>query len=110
MTSIVGKVHNNQGSWLCKEGNTTAPFTHVSTLCEVCGSYWGTQYVHKGVGDEVPVLQPELDVDDWSTYSHGQFGNRSVAFMRQAVAAGKVWLSRWVLGPLGALSEALWSL
>jgi hypothetical protein len=33
-------------------------------------------------------MEQPLDME-WSTYSHAQFGNRSTAFMRQAVKAGK---------------------
>lgn len=85
-TSIVGKVHNDQASFLCKPKNDTAPFTHVHTACRPCGGYWRTQYTVKEVGDSVPRLV-ELNATDWSTYSEGQFGNASVKFMRQAVAA-----------------------
>ncbi len=89
-TSIVGKVHNGQQSFLCTpKHNRTTPFTHVATLCKPCGNYWGNQYVVKNVGDEHTHMEAKLDPTAWSTYSHGQFGNRSAAFIRQAVAAGK---------------------
>ena len=88
-TSIVGKVHNNQKQWLCNEkNNNTEPFTHVSTLCSPCGNYWGNQYVSKQPGESTTRMEQPLDME-WSTYSHAQFGNRSTAFMRQAVKAGK---------------------
>ena len=77
-TSIVGKVHNNQNE----------PFTHVSTLCSPCGNYWGNQYVSKQPGESTTRMEQPLDME-WSTYSLAQFGNRSTAFMRQAVKAGK---------------------
>jgi len=87
-TSIVGKVHNNQKRWLCSEKNTTTPFTHVSTLCSPCGNYWGNQYVVKQPGESTTRMEQPLPME-WSTYSHAQFGNRSTAFMREAVKAGK---------------------
>ena len=43
----------------------------------------------KNIGDETTSMEAPLSPDDWTTYSHGQFGNRSVAFIKQAVAANK---------------------
>lgn len=89
-TSIVGKVHNGQGAWLCnKHENKTDPFTHVSTLCQPCNHYWGTDYVVKDVGENTTRMETPLDPEAWSTYSHGQFGNRSTAFIRHAAKQGK---------------------
>ena len=63
-TSIVGKVHNDQAQWLCSPGkNRTDAFTHVGTLCNPCGNYWGDEYVVKDVGDATgkpPVHRPNL--------------------------------------------------
>eukprot|EP01063_Lacrimia_lanifica_P027568 TRINITY_DN3887_c0_g1_i1.p1 TRINITY_DN3887_c0_g1~~TRINITY_DN3887_c0_g1_i1.p1 ORF type:complete len:536 (+),score=186.26 TRINITY_DN3887_c0_g1_i1:26-1609(+) len=89
LTSIVGKVHNDQNRWLCTPQNRTACFDHVSTLCDPCGKYWGTKYVEKPIGAAAPHLPPPLDQDAWSTYSHAQFSNRSLAFMKDAVRLGK---------------------
>lgn len=89
-TSIVGKVHNGQAHWLCdnnKENNITFPFTHIATLCRPCGNYWGNEYVVKHIGDETTSMEEPLDPQAWSTYSHAQFGNRSVQFMRAAVVS-----------------------
>ena len=33
-TGIFGKIHNNQGSWLCKEDNHTEPFDHIGNHYE----------------------------------------------------------------------------
>ena len=57
-------------------------------MCNPCGNYWEATYVVKDVGDSTTRLEP-INVSDWSAYSHAQFGNRSTAFMRKAVAAGK---------------------
>ena len=93
-TSIVGKVHNGQKGWLCNgKHNTTEPFTHVSTLCSPCGNYWGNQYVVKEIGDATTRMEDPIDPADgnrtWGSYSHAQYGNRSVAFIKQAVKARK---------------------
>lgn len=88
-TSIVGKVHNGQKKWLCSANNQTEPFTHVGTLCSPCGNYWGAEYVVKDPGDATTRLEKLANATDWSTYSHAQFGNRSTAFMRKAVASHK---------------------
>jgi arylsulfatase A-like enzyme len=89
-TSAVGKIHNGQSSFLCKPGhNRTEYFTHVATLCKPCGNYWGNQYVVKEPEENTTRMEKELPPNAWSTYSHGQFGNRSVSFMKKAVAAGK---------------------
>ena len=51
-TSIVGKVHNSQGGWLCKPGhNRTDAFTHISTVCGPCGNYFPNEFVVKEVGE-----------------------------------------------------------
>jgi arylsulfatase A-like enzyme len=115
LTSIVGKVHNDQGSWLCggphgKGDNTTFPFSHISTQCKPCGNYWGTEYVVMDIGEATTRIEaPALDPEAWSTYSHGQFGNRSVAFMKQAVAAGKPFFAHiGVTGPHLPSQPAPW--
>ena len=89
-TSIVGKVHNGQGGWLCKPGkNRTDPFTHISTVCGPCGNYYPDEFVVKEVGEPTTRLVKVKDPTDYAAiYSHGQYSNRSTAFMRQAVAAG----------------------
>ena len=89
LTSIVGKVHNGQKSFLCSSQNNTDAFDHISTLCSPCGNYFGTEYVVKEIGQATTKMESPLDPDAWSTYSHGQFGNRSAAFMREAVGMGK---------------------
>ena len=89
LTSIVGKVHNGQKDFLCSGDNVTLTesFSHVSTLCSPCGNYWGNQYVVKEIGETGTKMESPLDPDAWSTYSHGQFSNRSTKFMREAVKA-----------------------
>ena len=89
-TSIVGKVHNSQGGWLCKPGhNRTDAFTHISTVCGPCGNYFPDEFVVKEVGEPTTRLVKAKDPTDYAAvYSHGQYSNRSTAFMRQAVAAG----------------------
>eukprot|EP01047_Picozoa_sp_COSAG01_P105879 COSAG01_NODE_35044_length_538_cov_0.685649_2_plen_70_part_01 len=39
-TAIFGKIHNNQGSWLCSPGNHSEPFDHIETECSPCGGYY----------------------------------------------------------------------
>ena len=85
-TSIVGKVHNGQSSFLCSDHNRTDVFTHIGTQCKPCGNYWGAEYVVKDVGDVTTRLET-INGSDWSAYSHGQFANRTTAFMRAAVRA-----------------------
>jgi len=41
-TAIFGKIHNNQGSWLCSPGNHSEPFDHIETECGPCGGYYRT--------------------------------------------------------------------
>ena len=89
LTSIVGKVHNGQKSWLCTKQNRTECFDHISTQCSPCGNFYGNEYVEKSIHDSVPNMAPPLDPAAWETYSHGQFGNRSLNFMRRAVAQNK---------------------
>ena len=65
-TSIVGKVHNGQKSFLCTPGhNRTAAFTHVGTLCSPCGNYWGSEYVVKEPGEPTTRME-KIDGDAWS--------------------------------------------
>ena len=85
-TSIVGKVHNGQQSFLCSDHNRPDVFTHIGTQCKPCGNYWGDEYVVKDVGDVTTRLET-INGSDWSAYSHGQFANRTTAFMRAAVRA-----------------------
>lgn len=89
-TSIVGKVHNGQGRWLCRPGhNRTHAFTHVSTVCNPCGNYFPDEFVVKEVGElTTRLVKVDNPTDYAAIYSHGQYSNRSTVFMRRAVAAG----------------------
>eukprot|EP01043_Picozoa_sp_COSAG02_P020749 COSAG02_NODE_1030_length_15077_cov_36.210119_13_plen_580_part_00 len=92
LTSVVGKLHNGQKEYFCQtgpHGNNTAPFSHVSTQCSPCGGYWKGEYIHKGIDDPTTQYDNSVDLNAFSGYSHGQFGNRSAEFVRQAVARGR---------------------
>jgi hypothetical protein len=69
--------------------NNTAPFSHVSTQCKVCGGYTRAGYIYKAIGDTTTRIDNSVNLSDWSAYSHAQFGNRSAAFVKQAVALKK---------------------
>ena len=69
--------------------NNTAPFSHVSTQCSPCGGYWKGEYIHKALGDSTTRVDNSVNLSAFSGYSHGQFGNRSADFVRQAVALKK---------------------
>ena len=45
------------------------------------------EYVVKDIGDATTRLET-INGSDWSAYSHGQFANRSTAFMRAAEVGG----------------------
>lgn len=100
LTSVVGKLHNGQKAYFCRgmttddsvaDGgeNKTAPFSHVSTQCSPCGGYWKGDYIHKGIGDTTTRADDSVNLTAFSGYSHGQFGNRSAAFVKEAVRLNK---------------------
>ena len=93
-------------------GNNTAPFSHVSTQCQPCGACehphsrlcdlarvssdsrclradYRNDYVVKELNDTTTRVDNSVRIGSWSSYSHAQFGNRSAAFVRQAVTLGK---------------------
>ena len=86
-TALFGKIHNDQSKWLCGPKNHTAPFTHIETECSPCGNYNPTTFVTK-TGDAVHTAMENLNTSQWSTYSHAQYGNRSVNFVKETAAAG----------------------
>eukprot|EP00051_Salpingoeca_urceolata_P007288 m.96369 g.96369 ORF g.96369 m.96369 type:complete len:547 (+) comp15188_c0_seq1:275-1915(+) len=89
LTSIVGKVHNAQAKWLCSPGkNRTDAFSHISTQCRPCGGYWNANFTVMGL-NETTTHRENLDPNDIHTYSHGQYSNRSIDFIKQAVALDK---------------------
>lgn len=87
LTSVVGKLYNHQFKYFCSPtANNTEPFSHVSTQCGACGGYIKGGWIHKALGDTTTRVDGSVNLSDWSAYSHAQFGNRSAAFVRQAVA------------------------
>lgn len=91
-TGIFGKIHNNQAHWLCTGNNRTAPFDHIETECNPCGGYYRTganEWVRKEEHDDVPTLETLDPASPFSNYSEAQYGNRTVAWIRRVVAAGR---------------------
>lgn len=89
LTSITGKVHNGQAGFLCKEGkNNTQFFSHIKTHCSPCGAYWKDEIVVKDLGSTA-WRKEELDMNDWSSYSHAVYSNATTKFIKDAVAADK---------------------
>ena len=89
-TGLFGKIHNDQHGWLCTAHNRTFPFSTIGTECSPCGGYYrlgSNDWVEKDDDDDVPRLVTLSPDDPRSTYSHAQYGNRSQAFIRNAVAA-----------------------
>ena len=89
-TGIFGKIHNNQGDWLCNANNHTEPFDHIETECSPCGGYYRTgkdQWVRKDEHDSVPQLETLDPASAYSNYSEAQYGNRTIAWIRKLVAA-----------------------
>ena len=91
-TGIFGKIHNNQAHWLCTANNRTQPFDHIETECNPCGGYYRTganEWVRKEEHDDVPTLETLDPASPFSNYSEAQYGNRTVAWIRRVVAAGR---------------------
>lgn len=86
-TALFGKIHNNQAEWLCHPQNHTEPFTHIETECSPCGNYFPKAFVVKSA-DAVHTSMQTLG-NDKPSYSHAQYGNRSVAFIREAAKSSK---------------------
>lgn len=89
-TAIFGKIHNDQGRWLCTPENHTEPFDHIETECGPCGGYYRTgpdEWVHKETHGDVTVLETLDPADPFSNYSEAQYGNRTVRWIRKIVAA-----------------------
>ena len=57
LTGVVGKLHNAQAQWFCRENNKTTPFSFISKQCEPCGGYYRTEYVVKHIGDPYPTYE-----------------------------------------------------
>ena len=77
-TGHFGKLVNDQNYYWCPSAGDpllTNGFTHISTSCESTGAFWATDYVVKD-NDTSPVRREHLDVNNPSTYSTAQFGNR----------------------------------
>jgi arylsulfatase A-like enzyme len=71
-TGIFGKIHNNQGSWLCSPNNHSEPFDHIETECSPCGGYYRTgtdDWVVKEEHDSPHVFQTLDPADPFSLYS-----------------------------------------
>ena len=86
-TALFGKIHNDQSQWLCSAGNHTEPFTHIETECSPCGNYNPKSFVTKQ-DDELHTRTESLANSPWSGYSHAQYGNRSVNWIKKTAAAG----------------------
>ena len=81
-TALFGKIHNNQAEWLCHPQNHTEPFTHIETECSPCGNYLKAFVVKSA--DAVHTMQTLGNDKESSHYSHAEYGNRSVAFIKEA--------------------------
>lgn len=88
-TALFGKIHNDQKQWLCSSQNHTGPFTHIETECSPCGNYFPSEFVTKTAGAVHTTMEKLQSDDPRSLYSHAQYGNRSVAFIKKAAASGK---------------------
>ena len=90
-TAIFGKVHNGQKTWLCSAHNHTEPFDHIETPCHATGVYYAVGddhlWVTKETHGDVPVANvlDAASIDKWSNYTEAQYGNRSVAWIRDLV-------------------------
>ena len=85
-TAIFGKIHNNQGGWLCSPDNHSEPFDHVETECSPCGGYYRTgvdQWVTKATHNSPHVFETLDPADPFSNYSEAQYGNRSARWIRR---------------------------
>jgi len=98
-TALFGKIHNSQKTWLCSPGNHTEPFTHIETECHPCGNYMPREFVTKK-NDELYTKMEVLAEDDPRThYSHAQYGNRSIAWIRKAAKQGPFFAFIGTTGP-----------
>ena len=92
-TGIFGKIHNDQGRWLCNPDNHTEPFDHIETECSPCGGYYRTgvnDWVRKDTHDSVPQFETLDPASPYSNYSEAQYGNRTVAWITKLVDAGQL--------------------
>lgn len=90
-TALFGKIHNNQAEWLCHPTNHTEPFTHIETECSPCGNYFPRAFVTKSADSIHTAMETLAPNDPRTNYSHAQYGNRSVAFIKQAAKDQKPW-------------------
>jgi arylsulfatase A-like enzyme len=90
-TALFGKIHNNQAEWLCHPSNHTEPFTHIETECSPCGNYFPKAFVTKSSDAKYTSMETLAPDDPRTHYSHAQYGNRSVAFIKQAAKSTKPW-------------------
>jgi N-acetylglucosamine-6-sulfatase len=107
-TGLFGKIHNDQGGWLCSEKNHTEPFTHIETECHPCGNYNPQDFVVKRK-DERYTRMETLQPDDPRThYSHAQYGNRSAAWIREVAPQGPFFCFVGTTGPHLPAAPAPW--
>lgn len=115
-TALFGKMHNDQGRWLCRPDNATFPFarifSHIETLCSPCGHYTPVEpdaWVRLNPATqqtEFETLQPD---DPRSGYAEAQYGNRSLRFIQDTVAAGQpFFLQIGTVGPHLPVIPAPW--
>ena len=100
-TGVFGKIHNDQSKWLCKpDGNhtdgvfthTDGVFTHIETECSPCGGYYrngNNDWVMKRDDAATTHLFTLPERDYGPAYSHAEYGNRSIAWIRQQARAAK---------------------
>jgi N-acetylglucosamine-6-sulfatase len=107
-TALFGKIHNNQAEWLCKPSNHTEPFTHIETECNPCGNYHPKSFVTKMNADEHTKMENILPDDPRTGYSHAQYGNRSIAFIKKAAPLGPFFVFVGTTGPHLPATPAPW--
>ena len=84
-TALFGKIHNNQAEWLCGRANHTEPWDHIETECSPCGNYFPKSFVVKSADAKYTSMETILPTDPRTGYSHAQYGNRSMAFIKEHV-------------------------
>lgn len=107
-TGLFGKIHNNQGGWLCNRHNRTEPFTHIETECSPCGNYMPDAFVTKRTGEQYTRMEALRDRDPRSRYSHAQYGNRSTAWIREVAPRAPFFCFIGTTGPHLPATPAPW--
>ena len=87
-TALFGKLHNDQRHWLCHGTSPlTASFTHIEAECSPCGGYYANAWSRKDNATDMVRTFTLPSAAYGRAYSHAEYGNRTIAWLRQVAGS-----------------------